>query len=63
VLAALVLPRAIGNGTVDPAGHRTITVIAANVHPGTADPAAAAMPTPARSPASGSSRPFRRKGT
>lgn len=38
MLAALVLPRAIGDGTVDPAGHRTLTVLAANVHRGTADP-------------------------
>jgi endonuclease/exonuclease/phosphatase (EEP) superfamily protein YafD len=40
VLAVLVLPRAIGDGTVDAAGHRTVTVLAANVHRGTADPEA-----------------------
>lgn len=38
VLAALVLPRAIGDGTVEAAGHRTLTVLAANVHRGGADP-------------------------
>lgn len=38
LLSALVLPRAIGDGTVDADGHRTITVLAANVHRGTADP-------------------------
>jgi endonuclease/exonuclease/phosphatase (EEP) superfamily protein YafD len=39
-LAALVLPRTIGDGTVDPAGHRTFSVVAANVYEGNADPAA-----------------------
>jgi endonuclease/exonuclease/phosphatase (EEP) superfamily protein YafD len=40
VLAALVLPRAIGDGTVSAAGHRTVTVLAANVLRGRADPEA-----------------------
>lgn len=40
VLAALVLPRAVGDGTVDAAGHRTLTVLAANVLRGRADPEA-----------------------
>lgn len=39
-LAAAVLPRAVGAGTVDPAGHRTLTVVSTNIHHGTADPAA-----------------------
>jgi endonuclease/exonuclease/phosphatase family metal-dependent hydrolase len=39
-LAAAVLPRAIGDGTVDPAGHRTLSVFSANIHRGTSDPAA-----------------------
>jgi endonuclease/exonuclease/phosphatase (EEP) superfamily protein YafD len=38
-LAAAVLPRAVGAGTVDPAGHRTLTVVSTNIHHGTADPA------------------------
>jgi endonuclease/exonuclease/phosphatase (EEP) superfamily protein YafD len=37
-LAAAVLPRAIGNGTVDAAGHETLTVLSTNVHHGSADP-------------------------
>jgi endonuclease/exonuclease/phosphatase family metal-dependent hydrolase len=36
-LAAAVLPRALGDGTVDPAGRETLTVLSANVHHGTAD--------------------------
>jgi len=39
-LAAAVLPRAIGNELEDPAGRPTVTVLAANIHHGTADPAA-----------------------
>ncbi len=39
-LFALVLPRAIGNGTVSANGRETFVVLAANVHHGTADPAA-----------------------
>jgi endonuclease/exonuclease/phosphatase (EEP) superfamily protein YafD len=39
-LAAVVLPRAIGDGTVDPAGHRTFSIVAANVFEGGADPRA-----------------------
>ena len=39
-LAAVVLPRTVGAGTVDPAGHRTLTVVSTNIHHGTADPAA-----------------------
>jgi endonuclease/exonuclease/phosphatase (EEP) superfamily protein YafD len=37
-LAAVVLPRAIGGETADAAGHETLTVLAANVHVGGADP-------------------------
>ena len=37
-LAAAVLPRAIGDGTVDPAGRETLIVLSANIHRGTADP-------------------------
>ncbi len=37
-LAAVVLPRAIGDGTVSAAGHETVVVLAANVHHGGADP-------------------------
>jgi len=37
-LAAAVLPRALGNGTVSADGRETFVVIAANVHHGTADP-------------------------
>jgi endonuclease/exonuclease/phosphatase (EEP) superfamily protein YafD len=40
LLAAAVLPRAIGDGTVDPAGRETFTVLSTNIHHGTADPAA-----------------------
>jgi len=39
-LAAAVLPRAIGSGTVDPEGRETLVVISTNIHHGTADPAA-----------------------
>jgi endonuclease/exonuclease/phosphatase (EEP) superfamily protein YafD len=39
-LAGAVLPRAIGEGTVDAAGHETLNVLSANIHHGTADPAA-----------------------
>jgi endonuclease/exonuclease/phosphatase family metal-dependent hydrolase len=39
-LAAAVLPRAVGDGTVDPAGRETLAVVSANIHRGTADPAA-----------------------
>lgn len=38
-LAAAVLPRAIGDGTVDPDGRQTLVVLSANIHHGTADPA------------------------
>jgi endonuclease/exonuclease/phosphatase (EEP) superfamily protein YafD len=38
-LAAAGLPRAVGAGTDDPAGHRTLTVVSTNIHHGTADPA------------------------
>lgn len=38
VLAAVVLPRTIGDGTVSAAGHATLTVLAANVFHGSADP-------------------------
>jgi len=37
-LAAVVLPRTIGSETADAAGHETLTVVAANVHVGGADP-------------------------
>jgi endonuclease/exonuclease/phosphatase (EEP) superfamily protein YafD len=37
-LAAVVLPRTIGGSTAQAAGHETLTVLAANVHRGTADP-------------------------
>lgn len=40
LLAAAVLPRAIGADTVDPAGRETFTVLSTNIHHGTADPAA-----------------------
>lgn len=36
-LALAVLPRAIGDGTVDAAGRETVTVLSANIHHGTAD--------------------------
>ena len=39
-LAAAVLPRAIGDGTVDAEGRETFTVLSTNIHHGTADPAA-----------------------
>ncbi len=39
-LAIVVLPRAIGSSAARAAGHETFTVLAANVHRGTADPAA-----------------------
>jgi endonuclease/exonuclease/phosphatase family metal-dependent hydrolase len=39
-LAVAVLPRAIGDGTVDPAGRETLSVLSANVHRGTTDPRA-----------------------
>jgi endonuclease/exonuclease/phosphatase (EEP) superfamily protein YafD len=38
-LAVAVLPRAVGSSAVDPAGHETLTVLSANIHRGTADPA------------------------
>lgn len=37
-LAAAILPRAIGDSAVSGAGHRTLRVLAANVHLGSADP-------------------------
>lgn len=37
-LGAAVLPRTIGDGTVDAAGRQTLDVLAANVHRGRADP-------------------------
>lgn len=40
VIAAAVLPRAIGSSTADAAGHETLTVLSSNIHHGTADPAA-----------------------
>lgn len=40
LLATVVLPRAIGDDTVDPAGRETFTVLSTNIHHGTADPAA-----------------------
>ena len=40
LLGAAVLPRAVGDGTVDPAGHETLSVLSANIHRGTADPEA-----------------------
>jgi hypothetical protein len=43
-LAALVLPRAIGDGTVEAAGRETVGVLSANVHHGTADAAELALP-------------------
>jgi len=39
-LALAVLPRAVGDGTVDAAGRETLSVVSANIHRGTADPAA-----------------------
>ena len=43
-LAAAVLPRAIGDGTVDPAGRETLSVLSANVYRGTGDPRGAGRP-------------------
>jgi endonuclease/exonuclease/phosphatase (EEP) superfamily protein YafD len=40
LLAVAVLPRAIGDGTVDPEGRETLTVVSANIYRGKADPAA-----------------------
>jgi endonuclease/exonuclease/phosphatase (EEP) superfamily protein YafD len=37
-LAVVILPRTIGSETADAAGHETLTVLAANVHVGGADP-------------------------
>ncbi|HET9197946.1 MAG TPA: endonuclease/exonuclease/phosphatase family protein [Solirubrobacterales bacterium] len=39
-LALAVLPRAIGDGTIDPGGRETLSVVSANVYRGKADPAA-----------------------
>jgi endonuclease/exonuclease/phosphatase (EEP) superfamily protein YafD len=39
-LALAVLPRTIGDGTVDPEGRETFTVLSTNIHHGTADPIA-----------------------
>jgi endonuclease/exonuclease/phosphatase (EEP) superfamily protein YafD len=39
-LSAAVLPRAVGSELESPAGRPTVTVLAANIHHGTADPAA-----------------------
>ena len=39
-LAAAVLPRAIGDGTVDPAGRETVNVLSSNVYVGHGDPEA-----------------------
>ena len=39
-LALAVLPRAIGDGTVDPAGRETLTVLSSNIYRGKADPEA-----------------------
>lgn len=39
-LALAVLPRAIGDGTVDPGGRETLTVLSANVYRGKGDPEA-----------------------
>lgn len=39
-LAAAVLPRAIGDGTVSARGHETLNVLSANIHRGTSDPEA-----------------------
>lgn len=40
LLAAAVLPRAIGDGTAEAAGHETLSVLSTNVHHGTAEAAA-----------------------
>jgi endonuclease/exonuclease/phosphatase (EEP) superfamily protein YafD len=37
-LSAVILPRTIGSSTAEAAGHETLTVLAANVHVGRADP-------------------------
>jgi endonuclease/exonuclease/phosphatase (EEP) superfamily protein YafD len=37
-LASAVLPRTIGSGTAQAAGHETLTVLSTNIHHGTADP-------------------------
>jgi endonuclease/exonuclease/phosphatase (EEP) superfamily protein YafD len=37
-LAAAILPRTIGSGTAEAAGHETLTVLSTNIHHGTADP-------------------------
>jgi endonuclease/exonuclease/phosphatase (EEP) superfamily protein YafD len=39
-LAAAVLPRGIGDGTVDAAGHETLGILSANIHRGSSDPEA-----------------------
>jgi endonuclease/exonuclease/phosphatase family metal-dependent hydrolase len=39
-LLAAIVPRTIAGEVADPAGHETFTVLSANVHRGTADPAA-----------------------
>ena len=39
-LGLAVLPRAIGDGTVDPAGRETLSVLSANIYRGKADPEA-----------------------
>jgi endonuclease/exonuclease/phosphatase (EEP) superfamily protein YafD len=39
-LAAAVLPRAVGDGTAEAAGHERLSVLSANIHRGTADPEA-----------------------
>ncbi|HEX5983467.1 MAG TPA: endonuclease/exonuclease/phosphatase family protein [Solirubrobacterales bacterium] len=36
-LAAVVLPRAVGDGTVEAAGRQTLTVLSANIHHGTGE--------------------------
>jgi endonuclease/exonuclease/phosphatase (EEP) superfamily protein YafD len=38
LLAAAVLPRAIGDGTVDPGGRETLSLVSANVYVGEGDP-------------------------
>lgn len=39
-LGLAVLPRAVGDGTVDPGAHETITVVSANIYRGKGDPEA-----------------------
>jgi endonuclease/exonuclease/phosphatase (EEP) superfamily protein YafD len=39
-LLATIVPRTIAGDVADPAGHETLTVLSANIHHGTADPAA-----------------------